>query len=261
MIATPLQAREVFHLEFLRGFAKSSPAESFALKGGCNMRFFFGSVRYSEDMDLDAAGVPVHVLQERAVKVLSSAALASSLRTFGIVEVTPQDLARAKQTETVQRFKLRLRNTAGEDLATKIEFSRRGIESPVARECISAALLAEYRMPPIIVPHYTALAAFRQKLRALVGRRQPVARDVFDLFVLGARPEIVGTEASNELTSRDIDEAKSRIYSIDYEEFRDSVLSYLAPDDAHVYESRQTWDEIRLAVVSRIEGGSLHAGR
>jgi len=48
-----LQVREVFHLEFLRELVKAIPTSAFVLKGGSNIRFFFGSVRYSEDMDID----------------------------------------------------------------------------------------------------------------------------------------------------------------------------------------------------------------
>src|SRR3989304_9169080 len=80
----PLQAPEVFHLAFLRALARSVPLSTFVLKGGSNLRFFFGSIRYSEDMDLDAAGLAVHVLQERVMRVLESSGLTDSLRTFGV---------------------------------------------------------------------------------------------------------------------------------------------------------------------------------
>jgi len=50
---THLQLREVFHLEFLRWFGKRVRTNYYALKGGVNLRFFFNSFRYSEDMDLD----------------------------------------------------------------------------------------------------------------------------------------------------------------------------------------------------------------
>jgi len=45
---------ELFHLTFLRALAtRGEGKQRIALKGGCNLRFYFGSVRYSEDMDLD----------------------------------------------------------------------------------------------------------------------------------------------------------------------------------------------------------------
>ena len=50
---TDTQAREAFHFTLLRRLVGQVP-ESLRLKGGVNLRLFFGSVRYSEDMDLDA---------------------------------------------------------------------------------------------------------------------------------------------------------------------------------------------------------------
>lgn len=254
MNPSPLIAREIFHLEFLRRLANAIPLENFALKGGCNMRFFFGSARYSEDMDIDVAATPVHTLQDHVMGVLSSTGLKNTLQTFGIERLTPQDIARAKQTETVQRFKVRLLTSANEDFPTKIEFSRRGLDAPVAREAISSVILAAYRVPPLIVPHYPAVAAFRQKLRALVGRRQPMARDIFDLYVLSPRPELAGASLSDHLSQRELEEAGSRIYSIEYKEFRDTVVNFLGPEDQRAYSSRDVWDEVRLRVVSLIDG-------
>ena len=44
-IYTPLKMREVFHLEFLRYFARKLEADHYVLKGGVNLRFFFKSIR------------------------------------------------------------------------------------------------------------------------------------------------------------------------------------------------------------------------
>ena len=48
---TNLQIREIFHIAFLRQFAKKFKPSFYALKGGVNMRLYFKSPRYSEDMD------------------------------------------------------------------------------------------------------------------------------------------------------------------------------------------------------------------
>ena len=56
------QQVEVFHLEFLRGVVRSESAKNFAVKGGCNLRFFLGSPRYSEDLDLDLSHIQVQTL-------------------------------------------------------------------------------------------------------------------------------------------------------------------------------------------------------
>jgi predicted nucleotidyltransferase component of viral defense system len=44
---------ELFHLLFLRQIEGKLDKKLYALKGGCNLRFFFKSIRYSEDIDFD----------------------------------------------------------------------------------------------------------------------------------------------------------------------------------------------------------------
>jgi hypothetical protein len=49
------QQREIFHFLFLERLLKIADPRLFVLKGGVNLRFFFNSPRYSEDMDLDVS--------------------------------------------------------------------------------------------------------------------------------------------------------------------------------------------------------------
>ncbi len=166
---TPAALVEVFHLTFLRAFTSSVSAEHFAIKGGCNLRFFFGSARYSEDLDLDVCEVPVHQIREKVMAILESGGLNASVSTYGIARVRPPNISRAKQTETVQRFKVHLETTSGEDLPTKIELTRRGMDQPIRVQPIRPEVLEMYRVPSTILPHYTADAAVQQKIRALIG--------------------------------------------------------------------------------------------
>ena len=64
-----LQLREVFHIEFLRWLGRKVKAGHYAVKGGANLRFFFKSFRYSEDMDLDARVIRVVQLKEIVMKI------------------------------------------------------------------------------------------------------------------------------------------------------------------------------------------------
>ncbi len=114
-----LGLREAFHLAFLRDLVRSVPLSSVVLKGGSNLRFFYGSPRYSEDMDPGARGMPVHVLRDNVMSILASKVLGEALRTFGVQQVVPPRVSSAKQTETVQRFKVHLLTAAGEDLSTR----------------------------------------------------------------------------------------------------------------------------------------------
>jgi len=251
----PAAVVEAFHLAFLRAFSSSVSAEHFSIKGGCNLRFFFGSDRYSEDLDLDVCEVPVHQIQEKVMAILESGGLKATARTYRIARVRPPNLSRAKQTETVQRFKVHLETTSGEDLPTKIEFSRRGMDQPIRVEAIRPEVLLPYRMPSLILPHYAADAAARQKIRALIGRPVPQARDVFDLYVLSAQPELLALDLRGVFSRRELETALTNTYSINYEQFRDSVVSFLSPQNQERYESKVVWDQIRLVTVSLIEQG------
>jgi predicted nucleotidyltransferase component of viral defense system len=249
-----LGKREFFHLAFLRGLVRKIPPESFAVKGGCNLRFFFGSDRYSEDIDIDVAGIAVHALRDQVMSVLGSAGLNDTARSFGINQVRPPDLSRAKQTETVQRFKVHLITGANEDLPTKIKFSRRGLDAPIRSEPVRSEVLGAYRMAPLIVPHYTADAAIRQKIRALITRRQPEARDVFDLHVLSTRPEARELDLARAFTASELARAMERIDAIEYEQYRDTVVGFLPPDEQDRYDRSLMWEQIRLVVIALIEG-------
>lgn len=251
----PFQVREIFHLVFLRALVRSVPLSTFALKGGANLRFFFGSIRYSADMDIDVSGLAVHVLREKVMKVLESLGLVDTLRTFGVEDLRLPDMARAKQTETVQRFKIGLLTTAGEDLATKVEFSRRGLDDGIRAEPISPEVLASYRLPPMIIPHYVARAAVLQKVRAISSRTKPQARDIFDLYLLSSQPDVQQTSLRQGLTAKDLRRARDTIYSVGYQQYRDTVVNFLGAEDKMAYDSPQIWDEIRLRALAMIEEG------
>ena len=247
-----IQLREIFHLVFLRALVRSIPLPTFAIKGGANLRFFFGSIRYSEDMDIDISGIEVLVLQEKTMTVLESSGLHDTLRTFGIEGLRLPNMATAKQTGTVQRFKIGLLTSAGEDFATKVEFSRRGMDEGIRAESVQVDVLAPYRLPPLIVPHYDARAAASQKILALASRSIPQARDVFDLYHLSSQQEVLEANLSGGLAPIELQKTRETIYSISYQQYRDTVVSYLSSQDRRAYDSVEIWDEIRLRVLEML---------
>jgi len=247
-----LEFREIFHLEFLRRLGGKLDPKVFCIKGGGNLRFFFGSVRYSEDLDLDIAGCPVDRLKDLVLGIFRSPSLIDTLGSFGIRELRPPDMVSAKQTETTQRFKVHILTEAGEDLFTKVEFSRRGIDRGAAVELVPDHFLRRYGLSPIIAPHYGLAAAIQQKVRALASRTIVQARDIFDLHVLLARPG--AGEASSAFPERSLlHQARERIYEVGFDIFRDTVLSYLSIDDRKAYDRPETWDELRLQVAEYLE--------
>ena len=251
-ISTLLQIREVVHLEFLRWFSRKLEADRYVLKGGVNLRLFFRSIRYSEDMDIDIQGVRVEKVKKTVMDILSARGFSDSLKLFGIEKVVPPDLIKAKQTDTTQRFKIHLLTSSGEDLFTKIEFSRRGLKGSAVVEPVSAQILRAYKMAPLLVPHYEAASAVEQKIQALALRSVLQARDIFDLFVLST--QYTGSPRRHLQVGKAIMErASDNIFLVEFPQFRDTVVAYLESEDQRAYSSPAVWDEIQLNTAHFLE--------
>ena len=248
-----LQQREIFHLEFLRWFGHKVDIKHYALKGGVNMRFFFGSIRYSEDMDLDILKIRVDIIQDIVLKILNARVFIDNLRPYGTQSISIPDMEKAKQTETTQRFKIHLITFAGESLFTKVEFSRRGLKDGIVVNAIPDSILRTYKLTPVIVPHYNAISSAIQKITALASRPAVQARDIFDLYILSSKyssSEISGLK----IPKRDnLDRAYENLFSVTFKQFRDSVVSFLPPDEQASYNSSLFWDEIKLKVANLLE--------
>jgi predicted nucleotidyltransferase component of viral defense system len=252
-VYTHLQLRELFHIEFLRLLGRKLKTNNYAVKGGVNLRLFFKSVRYSEDIDLDAAGIGVGELKELVMKILQARSFREGFYAFGIRDIIPPDARVAKQTQTTQCFKVHLITAAGEDLFTKIEFSRRGFDGKVITESIPAAILRDYRLSPLITPHYDAGSAVMQKIYALALRTAIQARDIFDLYVLSSQVGHAWPKGFKPPSAAILAKARERIFEAGFEMFRDTVVSYLADEDKDMYDNASSWEEIKLKVVDFIE--------
>jgi len=245
----PIHYVEHFHLLFLAQLGRKLDKNHFVLKGGCNLRFFYGSPRYSEDMDIDAQNVAAMLLRDRVNAILTENPLRQILLAGGI-EI--EHVTEHKQTATTQRWKLGLRIASTTPvLATKIEFSRRSTGGAAIFESMPPALIRLHAIPPLMINHYTREAAFGQKLEALIARSAPQARDVFDLHLLlsggtktaGLNPRHTGWLA----------EAKSRILAMEFKIFKSQVIAYLSDEDQAPYDSEDVWDRMRLEVIAALE--------
>lgn len=249
MAALPVSFVEQFHLLFLAQLGRRLDKTLYVLKGGCNLRFFHQSVRYSEDMDLDVGAVDAHVLRDKIRAIFSSRPFAQILeaRDLRLEHVTEQ-----KQTGTTQRWKLGLQAGRGRaTLPTKIEFSRRGIDQGAVFESVDPGVIRAHHLPPLMASHYDAGAALRQKLGALARRAETQARDIFDLHHLiaaGALANVVQT-----LNPEDAAKARANAMTIDSATFKGQVLAYLAPEDQAYYGSASVWDTVVLEVVTALE--------
>ena len=253
MAFTHRQQREAFHLLFLERLLKLTEPSLFVLKGGLNLRFFFNSPRYSEDMDFDVLGGAVGTLRKNGYRILNDRSFIRSLAAFGITDLLVNDPQRGKHTQTTQRFRARLVTTAGEIWPTKVEFSRRGSVGEHLIEPVSPEVARPYQRLAVPCRHYGARSAVLQKVRALADRAEPQIRDAFDIYVLwlgGHCRQDVGD--SIEPASRD--RALENLLSLDYADYQSQVLDYLEADARVRFSGADVWGDISETVLGLIEG-------
>lgn len=244
------QVVEQFHLLFLSQLGRRLDKQLYVLKGGCNLRFFHQSVRLSEDLDLDVEGIGRHALQDKVRTLLRSGPFAQVLDARGIAL---DRVSEPKQTDTTQRWKIGLRVSPGRnELPTKIEFSRRGLDDDVAFESVDPRLIHAYQLPPLMASHYRAATALLEKVGALANRRELQARDVFDLHHLIAAG--AGVEALRAVDPREVEQARANALSIDFGAFKSQVLAFLPPEDQTRYDSPAVWDTLVLEVAEALHG-------
>ena len=149
MTLTIRQSTELFHLVFLRALvAKGEDKGLIALKGGCNLRFFFGSVRYSEDIDFDVVVIAKDTLKNKVERLLKSPLVAAPLKVHGLTIV---ETSAPTQTETTQRWKVGLQRADDElPIRTKVEFSRRDTIEGAAFEATDREVLRPYGLTPVL---------------------------------------------------------------------------------------------------------------
>lgn len=243
------EAVELFHLLFLSFMGKRVDKQKYALKGGCNLRFFFNSPRYSEDMDLDIMDVPVFSLQESVNAILRSTPFSQALL---INHIRIEHITEHKQSETTQRWKLGLL-IPHEDLPvpTKIEFSRRGLQDAPVFERISPQVIQQHRITPFMCPHYPGMIACRQKIEALAMRSVTQARDVFDLYLLGSDECL--HQIRSQIDPHLVTAATTNLASLSFEHFQSQVVPYLHPEDQRIYASPDVWDQMQITLMEKLE--------
>jgi predicted nucleotidyltransferase component of viral defense system len=221
------------------------------LKGGCNLRFYFKSIRYSEDIDLDVHIINKETLYNKVNRILHSEQFAQILQARKIQLI---EISTPKQTETTQRWKLLLRiPTSDFPINTKIEFSRRKnrLQKNSKFEPVDITLIQFYQLTPILVNHYTDLAAYSQKIRALISRSEVQARDVFDLYLLLQRK--FNSNLIDKDLKKSLAKAKNNILRLSFADFKSQTWAYLDPNYQQQYDSQETWEHIVLTVVSALE--------
>jgi predicted nucleotidyltransferase component of viral defense system len=241
----PRQSVELFHLLFLSQLGRKVDKRLYALKGGCNMRFYFKSIRYSEDMDIDIQIIHKDTLFKNVNKLLSSAPFNSILQAQGIDILSTSS---PKQTPTTQRWKITLKSKyTALPLHTKVEFSRRELEEDSIYEPIDSQIIKQYSLSPFMVTHYSVQSMFRQKIRALALRSETQSRDVFDLYLLISSGNHFELDKN---TTAILGNAKSKAEEIAFEDFKGQVVAYLPEDQQKAYDDASVWDAIVRTVIT-----------
>jgi Domain of unknown function (DUF1814). len=248
-----LEVAEAFHLAYLVVLASVAKPDTWALKGGGNLRFYFDSLRFSEDIDLD-----VHVaatqMRPRIERAFDSAALAKLLAAVGS---TVEYLNPKERTATKEKWTIGLRNAvAGEALVyTQVEFSypEYGLGSYISIEAPkSAPALSHPPIPSPVIAHYVARGALIQKVTALADRRHTQPRDVFDIDHLARKFPAAADKGIVDPTI--VEAAIARVWDLSFELYLAKVVSFLEPSVRALFDKPTTWTEIQLRVVEVLEG-------
>ena len=245
---------EIFHFSFLEQLLRISDLRLYVLKGGVNLRFFFHSPRYSEDMDMDVFESSVQTLKKNGYKVLKDRSFIRRLRTFGIEGLDVNDPAKGKHTETTQRFRLGLLTPAGERLSTKVEFSRRNKSKKnpkeILTELIDSEIAYRYNRRSYRCQHYCGPKAVLQKIQALAGRPLTQARDVFDLYQLTLAGHTQNLKIKNVIPKEVLQKAQENTLALQFDDFKGQVLEFL--EEAHVknYKNKEIWSEIQENILN-----------
>jgi predicted nucleotidyltransferase component of viral defense system len=243
-----IQAVEQFHLLFLAHFGARVDKKLYCLKGGCNLRFFWKSIRYSEDIDFDVHTIARVTLQKNVHRILKDPGF---VRVLAAYKLAITQFSEPKQTETTQRWKVQIRaEGSSSPLPIRIEFSRRRFSPGLLFGPVDPEIIRTYNLRPTFANHYDLGTAFAQKIEALIGRSETQARDVFDLAHLSDR----GAKGSRVKKDKKLLRAAAdNALSVPFDQFKSQVVAYLPAEYRDYYSAAKTWEALREKVFSVLE--------
>ena len=243
------QVIECFHLAFLNVLPTRVRRENYVVKGGANLRYFYRSHRYSEDIDFDALLGEGWKLTEQVDSCLAAAALTSQLRRY---EITIENINNSKQTTTTRKWKLLLGAPGHAKLIpTKIEFSKRNGDTRFDTKTVDEHVTDAYGLVRPSLRRYDTAPAIEQKIVALARRNESQARDVFDLDWLFRNYNKAGVELGV-LDPDDIERALNSCASLTYDNYLGQVVPFLELDIVEIYGSEEAWNQMQANVFEEL---------
>lgn len=204
------------------------------------MRFYFDSIRYSEDMDIDIHTINKDTLFKNVNQILNSSPFKSILQSHDI-EIL--ETSASKQTPTTQRWKIAIKTSMSTlPLPTKIEFSRRKFGKDIKFEVIKPQILKQYSLIPIMANHYSKESMYQQKILALAFRNETQSRDVFDLYLLISSG--LDLKTLEKETIQCLSDAITNLKNITFADFKSQVIAYLSEDYQKEYDDKIVWKNI-----------------
>lgn len=242
------QLVELVHLVFLQVLPSYLPVSDYVVKGGANLRLWFGSRRRSQDIDLDYLGQRFDIVEDKVDAVLASHAFRDLLRVAGVEMTEP---TKPKQTGTTRRWKFIVSGPEARS-NTKIEFSARGDGDPErALEAARDDIGRDIGLRVVKASHYLAPASIRQKVRALGQRSDTEPRDVFDLDLLfSAHPDVV---QPGDIGPRELSTAIDAAFGLTFSAYQELVVTYIEDEFVSIYDRPEVWDDMVLSVTSRLD--------
>lgn len=239
---------ELFHLLFMEQLSHKLDRRIYALKGGCNLRFFLKSIRYSEDIDIDIHTTSPSTLTNIVQKILASHPFHHVL---GAHQISIANSTMPKQTTTTQRWKIQLMvPTLSLPLNTKVEFSRRKSNLNAELDPVDQNLIRQYQCRPMMLSHYSAQEALAQKVEALIHRSETQARDVFDIFHL---LQSANVQMNKHFKKPELKIAQENAIGIRFSDFKSQVVSYLQPKHQKQYSDELFWNKMLETVLDQLE--------
>lgn len=239
---------ELFHLLFMEQLSHKLDRRVYALKGGCNLRFFLKSIRYSEDIDIDIHTTSPSTLTNIVQKILTSLPFQHVLSAQ---QISIANSTMPKQTSTTQRWKIQINvPSLSLPLNTKVEFSRRKGQINTELNPVDQNLIRQYQCRPMMLSHYSAQEALLQKIEALIYRSETQARDVFDIFHLLQSAKIQLTE---HFKKSELKIAQENALGIQFSNFKSQVVSYLQPEYQKQYGNELFWNKMVETVIDVLE--------